>query len=93
MIIALLVFILILSVYALFSRDLLYGAVALSAVSIAATVVFYLCHAPDVAITEAAVGAGLSTIVFVWAIRVTSRRDKARPSCSATEPERRRFLS
>ncbi|GHV91242.1 membrane protein [Spirochaetia bacterium] len=76
MIAALLVFILVLSVYSLFSSDLLYGAIALSAVSMAATVVFYLCHAPDVAITEAAVGAGLSTLVYVWAIRVTDRSDR-----------------
>ncbi|QQO10995.1 hydrogenase subunit MbhD domain-containing protein [Breznakiella homolactica] len=77
MIIFLLVLILAGSVYALVSKDLLHGAISLSATSAAAAVVFYLLHAPDVAITEAAVGAGVSTVIFVWAIRVTSRKDEA----------------
>jgi len=37
---------------------------------------FYILHAPDVAITEAAVGTGVSTVIFVWAIRSTERKDK-----------------
>lgn len=64
------------SAYALFSRDLLHGAIALSATSALSALVFYLLHAPDVAITEAAVGAGISTVIFVWVIRVTDRRDE-----------------
>lgn len=36
---------------------------------------FYLCDAPDVAITEAAVGAGVSTFIYVWAIHKTSHID------------------
>ncbi|MDL2228833.1 DUF4040 domain-containing protein [Treponema sp. OttesenSCG-928-L16] len=75
MILFLLLLILAGSVYALFSRDLLHGAISLSAVSVAAALVLYILHAPDVAITEAAVGAGVSTVIFVWAIRVCDRRD------------------
>lgn len=63
------------SAYALVSRDLLHGAIALSATSVLSALLFLLLHAPDVAITEAAVGAGVSTIIFVWAIRETDRRD------------------
>jgi uncharacterized MnhB-related membrane protein len=77
MVTLLLTLILALSLYALFAGDLLHGAIALSAASTAAALVFYMFHAPDVAITEAAVGAGLSTIIYVWAIRVTARRDDA----------------
>lgn len=65
------------SAFALFSRDLLHGTIALSAVSAVAALVFYMLHAPDVAITEAAVGAGISTVIFVWAIRETDRRDES----------------
>jgi uncharacterized MnhB-related membrane protein len=36
---------------------------------------FTFLKAPDVAITEAAVGAGVSTIIYVWAIRHTKRKD------------------
>lgn len=63
------------SVYALLSRDLLYGTIALSAASVLTALLFFLLHAPDVAITEAAVGAGISTVIFVWTIRRTDRRD------------------
>jgi len=64
-----------LSLYTLSSRDLLHGAIALSAFSLVSAILFYLLYAPDVAITEAAVGAGVSTVIFVWAIRVTDRED------------------
>ena len=76
MIILLLLLTLAFSTYSLFSHDLLHGAISLSASSVSATLVFYMVHAPDMAITEAAVGAGLSTLIFVWAIRVTERRDE-----------------
>ena len=76
MTIPILILILVLGVFSLVSRDLLHGVIALSAVSLLSAVLFYLLHAPDVAITEAAVGAGVSTVVFVWAIRMTARRDR-----------------
>ncbi|MBN2860753.1 MAG: DUF4040 domain-containing protein [Sphaerochaetaceae bacterium] len=61
---------------ALLSKDLLSGIIALGAFSLFSAVIFLLSHAPDVAITEAAVGAGLTTIIFVWAIRHTGRDDR-----------------
>ncbi|QEN08920.1 DUF4040 domain-containing protein [Oceanispirochaeta crateris] len=76
MIILILILLVLLSVYTLISKDLLYGTIALSAFSLLSAILFYLLYAPDVAITEAAVGAGVSTVVFVWAIGATERRDK-----------------
>lgn len=67
----------ILAVYILTSRNLLHGVLALSAFSLISAMLFYLLKAPDVAITEAAVGAGISTIIFVWAIKVTDKWDKS----------------
>lgn len=64
-----------LAVYTLVSRDLLHGIIALSAISLLSALLFYLLHAPDVAITEAAVGAGVSTVIFVGVIRYTDRKD------------------
>lgn len=75
MTIVILILLIILSVYTLSTRDLLNGVIALSAVSLLSAILFYLLYAPDVAITEAAVGAGVSTVVFVWAIRATERKD------------------
>ena len=56
---------------ALSLRDLLAAVVCLAAFSLLCALLFYLLHAPDVAIAEAAVGAGVSTALFVWAIRRT----------------------
>lgn len=75
MTILILVLLILLSLYTLFSDDLLHGTIALSAISLLSAILFYLLYAPDVAITEAAVGAGVSTVVFVWAIRATERKD------------------
>ena len=76
MIILILVLLITLAVYTLITKDLLFGAIALSAFSLISAILFYLLYAPDVAITEAAVGAGVSTVVFVWAIGATERKDK-----------------
>lgn len=76
MTILLLVLILALAVYAIASRDLLHSIIALSAISLLSALLFTILHAPDVAITEAAVGAGVSTVIFIWAVRNTQRHDK-----------------
>jgi energy-converting hydrogenase B subunit D len=75
MIEVLLICILALCLYAVESKDLLFGTIALSAISLLSALLFYLLKAPDVAITEAAVGAGVSTVVYVWAIKATERKD------------------
>ena len=67
--------ILCLSIFSLFAKDLLNSIIALSAISILSALLFTFLKAPDVAITEAAVGAGVSTIIYVWAIRHTKRKD------------------
>ena len=78
MIIIILVLIIGLAVFSLVSRDLLHGVIALSAISLISALLFYLLNAPDVAITEAAVGTGVTTVVFVGVIRHTKRKDTDR---------------
>ncbi len=73
MVIALLLLIFAMAAYALFSGDLLHGVIALSGISLISALLFFYLQAPDVAITEAAVGAGVSTVIFVWAIKSTER--------------------
>jgi energy-converting hydrogenase B subunit D len=77
MTIAILLALIALSAFALLARDLLHAAIALSATSLLTALLFYLAHSPDVAITEAAVGAGISTVVLVWLIKSTSRKDES----------------
>ena len=73
--ILLLSLILCLSIFSLIAKDLLHSVIALSAISILSALFFTFLKAPDVAITEAAVGTGVSTIIYVWAIRHTKRKD------------------
>ncbi|SIQ48807.1 Uncharacterized MnhB-related membrane protein [Alkalispirochaeta americana] len=62
---------LILSLLAVTARKELVGVLALGLFSLVSTVLFYLMDAPDVALTEAAVGAGVTTLIFVWVLRHT----------------------
>lgn len=75
MIVALIISIIALAIFTLASPDLLHGVIAMSAISLLSALIFYLMQAPDVAITEAAVGAGVTTVIFVWALRHSKRRD------------------
>jgi len=54
-------------------KDLMNAVIACAAVSLLASVLFYMLDAPDVAMAEAAIGAGLTTAIFVLAIRKTER--------------------
>jgi len=54
-------------------RDLLAAAVGMAAVSLFASILFLLLQAPDVAMTEAAIGAALSGAIFIFAIKRTQR--------------------
>ena len=56
-------------------RDLLAAAISLAAMSLLLSLEFYLLQAPDVAIAEAAIGAGLTVAIFVIAIGKTYRME------------------
>ena len=49
--------------------NLLSAVIALSVTGIFAAAAFLIMHAPDVAISEAAVGAALSPLIFIVALR------------------------
>ncbi len=57
-------------------KDLIAAIVASSVISLIASVYFYLLQAPDVAMTEAAVGVGLTTVIFIIAVRKTKRYEE-----------------
>lgn len=54
-------------------RDVLGAIIAFAAYSLAMAVLWLLLRAPDVALTEAAIGAGVTTILFLVAISKTLR--------------------
>ena len=56
-------------------KDLLGAVICLSIMSLLLSLEFYMLQAPDVAIAEAGIGAGLTTAIFVLAIRGTKRME------------------
>ncbi len=63
------------ALYAVIQKDLLAAVISTGVVSLILSVFFYLMQAPDVALTEAAIGIALTTIIFVITIRNTSRNE------------------
>lgn len=62
------------ALYAVIAKNILTSVIALGATGAFVSLAFILLHAPDVAIAEAAVGAVLSTAIFVIAIRKTTKK-------------------
>ncbi len=58
-----------------FLKDLIAAAIAFAAFSFLFALEFFILQAPDVAIAEAAIGAGISTAILIIAIRGTTREE------------------
>ncbi|ABS61579.1 MULTISPECIES: hydrogenase subunit MbhD domain-containing protein [Fervidobacterium] len=56
------------SIFAVETKKILDALIALSAVSLLSVLIFIVLKAPDVAITEAAVGSGLASAVMLFAL-------------------------
>ncbi len=64
------------SIIALQIKDMLAAVLVLGVFSLLSCLVFFLLHAPDVALTEAAVGTGVGTVILIWIVYRTGRRDR-----------------
>ncbi|HBT19117.1 MAG TPA: cation:proton antiporter [Clostridiaceae bacterium] len=58
------------------TKDLLSAVIIFTAYSLVMALLWLLLRAPDVAMTEAAIGAGITTILFVAVISRTRRMEK-----------------
>ena len=58
------------------AKDLFAAAIIFSSYSLVLCLLWQYRGAPDVAMTEAAVGAGITTVLFLVAIGRTTRREK-----------------
>ncbi|AOY74849.1 hydrogenase subunit MbhD domain-containing protein [Clostridium formicaceticum] len=58
------------------TKDLLSAIIIFAAYSLVMAVLWLLLKAPDIAMTEAAIGAGVTTILFVAVIGKTRRMEK-----------------
>jgi uncharacterized MnhB-related membrane protein len=74
--ILILLLVLVLAVGAISVKDLLSAAVLFGAYSFMMCLLWAIMGAVDVAFTEASVGAGISTVLFVAAVFRTSRRTR-----------------
>lgn len=62
------------AIYAVAAKNILSSVIALGVTGAFVALAFIILHAPDVAIAEAAVGAVLSTAIFVIAVRKTTKK-------------------
>ena len=61
---------------AIYQKSLLSAIIAAGVISLLASIIYILLAAPDVAMTEAAIGSGLTTIVFLFALNKIRKQDK-----------------
>jgi uncharacterized MnhB-related membrane protein len=52
-------------------KNLVSATISVGVMSLFASILYLLMSAPDVAMTEAAIGAGLGTVIFLYAIAKT----------------------
>ncbi len=69
------VLILIMAIIAVHQKNIVIGIIAAGVVSLFASVLYLLLAAPDVAMTEAAIGSGLSTIIFFYVLNKIKRQN------------------
>ena len=67
--------ILVSAAFAVFSKKILTSVISLGVTGAFVALAFILLQAPDVGIAEAAVGAVLSTAIFVIAVKKTTRKE------------------
>ena len=62
--------------FALWFKNLLHSVLSLGVFSLLLALEFYILRAPDVAIAEAAIGAGLSTTIFIITLRACAPKSR-----------------
>ena len=75
LIISLSILVLASAILAVQTKNLVVAVIAAGLVSLMASVGYLLLAAPDVAMTEAAIGSGLSTIIFFFVLNRVRGRD------------------
>ncbi len=63
---------------AIYHKSLVIAIIAAGVVSLFASILYLLLAAPDVAMTEAAIGSGLSTIIFFYVLNRIKKKDHAK---------------
>ncbi|MEA3513463.1 MAG: hydrogenase subunit MbhD domain-containing protein [Campylobacterota bacterium] len=58
------------------NKDLSHSVILFMGFGLGCTILYFIFSAPDVALTEAVIGAGLSSVVFLVAILQTTKKEK-----------------
>jgi len=66
-------FTVVLALFAVVTKDRTVAVLSAGAAGLFASIMFILMAAPDVAMTEAAIGSGLTTFIFFFALRKIRR--------------------
>lgn len=69
------ILILVMAIVAVQNKNIVVAVIAAGAVSLFASILYLLLAAPDVAMTEAAIGSGLSTIIFFYVLNKIKRQN------------------
>lgn len=57
-------------------KDLVAAIVSAGVVSLLASILYLLLASPDVAMTEAAIGSGLTTVIFLYALSKMKQQER-----------------
>ncbi len=68
---------LLMTMIAILHKNMVVAIIAAGVVSLFASVLYLLLAAPDVALTEAAIGSGLSTIIFFYVLNKIRKNNVA----------------
>ena len=89
----LLVFLILCAIFVTFSKDLLRSVLIFMTYSLVMSIIWVLLESPDLAITEAAVGAGVTTVLFfltlkkIHAIQTTNEASSQAKEAEVAEHE------
>ena len=67
---------LIMAFYAIYAKKLSIAIISTGVLSLFAAVLFLVMAAPDVAMTEAAIGSGLTTVIFFYVLNKITKKQK-----------------
>ncbi len=76
MIVVLGVIMIVAGIIALHLKNLLAAIITAGTISLLASVIYLILGSPDVAMTEASIGSGLTTIIFLYALNKVQKEDK-----------------
>ncbi len=63
------------ALFAIRTKNLLAAIISAGVISLLASVIYLILAAPDVAMTEAAIGSGLTTIIFIFTLKKIRKGD------------------